>query len=232
MKELAARGIKIYSVIRENADHTEDLCNAPNITLVHCDMADYQQLPEMLPDAAIDVFYHFAWEGSAGALRANETTQLHNIRCSCDAVRASKALGCEKFIFVSSIMEYEITALMAEERTPPASSIYCSAKIAANYMCRAVSGALGIVYIPAVISNIYGPGERSPRLVNTSIRKLLKKEHTSFSSGEQLYDFVYITDAAKMFAEIGVNYSMVVALLVDIVVLCFYTKKMMDMEFN
>ena len=48
-----------------------------------------------------------------------------------------------------------------------------------------------------MISNIYGPGELSPRLVNTSIRKMLKGEHCAFSAGEQIYDFIYITDAAK-----------------------------------
>ena len=55
----------------------------------------------------------------------------------------------------------------------------------------------------AVISNIYGPGEVSARLINTSIRKLLKNEHCAFSPGEQLYDFIYITDAAKTFLSIG-----------------------------
>ena len=36
-----------------------------------------------------------------------------------------------------------------------------------------------------------------------SLRKLLNDEHCSFSAGNQLYDFIYITDAAKAFVAIG-----------------------------
>ena len=70
-------------------------------------------------------------------------------------------------------------------------------------MARTIAGSLGVDYIRAVISNIYGPGELSPRLVNTSIRKLLNGEHCAFSAGEQTYDFIYIDDAAKTFVAIG-----------------------------
>lgn len=62
---------------------------------------------------------------------------------------------------------------------------------------------MGIEYIRAVISNIFGPGEKSPRLVNTSLRKMINGDHCAFSAGEQIYDFIYITDAAKAFVAIG-----------------------------
>ena len=100
-------------------------------------------------------------------------------------------------------MEYETEVLMQTQLTPSINSLYCTAKIAADYMARAIAGSLGIDYIRAVISNIYGAGEKSPRLVNTSIRKLLNDERCAFSAGEQMYDFIYVTDAAKMFAALG-----------------------------
>ena len=89
-------------------------------------------------------------------------------------------------------MEYEIEAVMKTESTPGINTLYCSAKTAADYMAKTLAGSLGIDYIRAVISNIYGPGERSPRLINISIRKLLRGEHCAFSAGEQIYDFIYI----------------------------------------
>jgi nucleoside-diphosphate-sugar epimerase len=129
--------------------------------------------------------------------------QIKNIQYTCDAVRACYEMGCERFVFASSIMEYEISALMDTDTTPNINTLYCSAKLAADYMARAVAGNLGVEYIRAVISNIYGPGETSPRLINSSIRKMLKGEHCSFSEATQMYDFIYITDAAKAFCAIG-----------------------------
>ena len=100
-------------------------------------------------------------------------------------------------------MEYEIAAAMEAASAPGINTLYCTAKITADYMARALAGSLGIDYIRGMISNIYGPGETSPRLINTSLRKLLKGEHCSFSAGEQMYDFIYITDAAKVFVRLG-----------------------------
>ena len=53
------------------------------------------------------------------------------------------------------------------------------------------------------MSNVYGPGEYSPRLINTTIRKIIRGEHCAFSSGTQKYDFIYIDDAINAFIKIG-----------------------------
>lgn len=89
-------------------------------------------------------------------------------------------------------MEYEISKIMETDIIPGANTIYSTAKITADYMLRTKSYALGIDYIRAIISNIYGPGEDSPRLVNTSLKKMLGGEHCSFSDGTQMYDYIYI----------------------------------------
>ena len=53
----------------------------------------------------------------------------------------------------------------------------------------------GIEFIPVIITNIYGVGEKSARMIYTAISKLIHKEHCSFTAGYQTYDFIYITDA-------------------------------------
>ena len=160
-------------------------------------------MAELISDRDIDAFYHFAWTGSAGVLRGDPEVQLNNVRYTCDTIKACHELGCKRFVFASSIMEYEIESLMTTDITPNINTIYSSSKVAADYIGRALAGSLGIDYIRGVISNIYGVGEKSLRLVNTSLRKMLKGEHCAFSAGDQLYDFIYITDAAKAFVAIG-----------------------------
>ena len=43
-----------------------------------------------------------------------------------------------------------------------------------------------------MITNAYGVGERSPRMVNTTIQKCIRGEAPQFTAGTQNYDFVYI----------------------------------------
>lgn len=146
-------------------------------------------MSKYIEDRDIDALYHLAWVGSAGALRGDSDVQIRNIQYTCDTIKACLEINCKRFIFASSIMEYEIQATMETDAMPSINTLYSSAKVAADYMARTLSGSYGIDYIRAVISNIYGPGETSPRLVNTSLRKMLNNEHCAFSAGNQLYEF-------------------------------------------
>ena len=202
-RELAGRGVQVIAVVRHPEEVIRGIESVPGIRIVYADLSDFRHLAEVIPDRDIDALYHFAWVGSAGPLRGDADVQMRNVQYTCDTVKACAEMGCGRFVFASSIMEYEIEATMATDATPGINTLYCSAKVAADYMARTLAGSLGVDYIRAVISNIYGPGEMSPRLVNTSIRKMLRGEHCAFSAGEQMYDFIYITDAAKTFAAIG-----------------------------
>ena len=202
-RELAGRGVQVIAVVRHPEEVIRGIESVPGIRIVYADLSGFRHLAEVIPDRDIDALYHFAWVGSAGPLRGDADVQMRNVQYTCDTVKACAEMGCGRFVFASSIMEYEIEATMATDATPGINTLYCSAKVAADYMARTLAGSLEVDYIRAVISNIYGPGEMSPRLVNTSIRKMLRGEHCAFSAGEQMYDFIYITDAAKTFAAIG-----------------------------
>ena len=200
VKELVRQGISVCSVVHRYPDALGELVGS---LVVECELSNYNSITEIISDFKADVFYHLAWSGSAGPYRGEENIQIQNVKGTCDAVRLAAKAGCKKFIFASSVMEYEVDIAIKSMRIPGINSIYSTAKIAADYMARIISGTVGIDYISALISNVYGPGEISPRLINSSIRTLLRGKHLSLSAGLQLYDFIYITDAAKMFAAIG-----------------------------
>ena len=196
VKELQNQGIEVFSVVHEKTYIPVELEGSH---IVVCDMNSYDKLSALVKKGSPDVFYHFAWKGSSGVLRGNEKVQLANVQGTCNAVFAATEIGCKKFVFASSIMEYEVDTEIKSMRNPDINSIYSTAKIAADYMARILSYKSNLGYISALISNIYGPGEKSPRLINSSIRKLLNGEHLSFTSGNQLYDFIYITHMLKKF---------------------------------
>lgn len=202
-KELSERGIEIAAIVRDETELVGNIAELSGVHIVCCDMSRFRCLAEEAVCQGADVFYHFAWAGSAGPSRGDIDIQINNVRQTCDAIRACSDMGCGRFVFAASIMEYEVASFMASDATPPASSLYSSAKMAADYMSRAVAGSLGIDYLRAVISNVYGPGETSSRLINSSLRKMIAGECCSFSPGEQTYDFIYISDAAKAFVKLG-----------------------------
>ena len=207
-RALSENGISVIAVVRNEDDEIENIKDIHNLKIIYCDISNFKNLSKYIRDKDVDVLYHFAWVGSAGPLRGDIEVQLHNVQYTCDVVMACAEIGCKRFIFASSIMEYEIIAAMAKEEVPHINTLYSTAKLSADFFAKTIAGSLDVEYIQAVISNIYGPGETSPRLINTSLRKLLRGEHCAFSAGEQLYDFIYLDDAVKAFVAIadkGIN---------------------------
>ena len=196
VETLRSNGVEVYCV-----SHSEQMPKDEHT--IYCEMADYKELPDFFDNVSPDVFYHFAWQGTSGKARADEKIQLKNVECTCSAVRAAAQIGCKRFVFASSIMEYEVDSAIKAQRNPGISDIYSTAKLTADYMARIVAADQKVEYISSMISNIYGPGEKSVRLINSCIKKLLAGEHVSLSPCNQLYDFIYISDAANMFVAIG-----------------------------
>ncbi len=200
VKTLLAEEVEVYALVRDKQRASGELYETH---IIECDMDRYYDLPRIMKGINPDVMYHFAWNGTAGKRRGDERVQLHNVQGTCNAVRAAKAIGCKRFVFPSSIMQYEVDSEIKGMKNPAISAVYSTAKLTADYMARIIAADSHLEYISAMISNVYGPGECSPRFINSSIRKLLNGEHLSLTLGQQLYDFIYITDAARMFAVIG-----------------------------
>ena len=96
-----------------------------------------------------------------------------------------------------------MAAAYAPGNRPGLGYIYGGGKLIAHVMCMSVAADIGIDLIWPEITNAYGAGERSPRLVNTTIQKCLRGEPPQFTAGTQNYDFVYIDDVARAFRLIG-----------------------------
>ena len=176
------------------------------ITYKEFELSKIEELKDIVINDYYDTFYHFAWAGSAGSDRSNTKLQLQNVQWTIDALNFAKSIGCKRFVCAGSIIEYEtMRACYTDGNKPGLGYIYGSAKMAAHTMAMSIASNIGIDLIWAEITNAYGAGEISSRLINTTIKKIINKESPQFTSGTQNYDFVYIDDVARAFYLIGKN---------------------------
>lgn len=176
------------------------------ITYKEFELSKIEELKDIVINDYYDTFYHFAWAGSAGSDRGNATLQLQNVQWTIDALNFAKNIGCKRFVCAGSIIEYEtMRACYTDGNKPGLGYIYGSAKMSAHTVAMSIAANIGIDLIWAEITNAYGVGEISSRLINTTIRKIINKESPQFTSGTQNYDFVYIDDVARAFYLIGKN---------------------------
>lgn len=201
VRDLLAHDIPVCAVV--HGDHRDNLPENPGLMVVSCDLDKMAELPGLV-GGGYEVFYHFAWSGAAGPARGDTRLQLNNAQWTVDALRAAKEIGCTRFLCAGSIMEHETMAAAYEQGSHPGPAyIYGGGKLIAHVMSMSVAAQMGIDLVWPEITNAYGVGERSPRMVNTTIQKCIRGESPQFTAGTQNYDFVYIDDVARAFRLIG-----------------------------
>lgn len=202
VRELVSQGYEVIAIGRDLARMPEEWLKDNRI-----ECAEYSK--EALSKRTADIFFHFAWSGTAGDARADETVQLSNVKLACEAVKVAKAMGCKRFVHAGSLMSYEVVnSFSSENFIPGKNRVYSIGKLTAEYMSKTIAIAEKIEYVNVIISNVYGVGERSTRFINATVKKMLSNETIPLTIGTQPYDFIYVSDAVKaiiLVAEKGQN---------------------------
>ena len=202
VKYLVRQGVKVTALIHDG--HGDNLPDSDLVETCDFELENIKAVKEKLTVGDYDIFYHFAWNGSAGEARANTKLQLSNAQWTLEALELAHEVGCKRFVCAGSIMEHEtVAAAYTQGNKPGLGYIYGGGKLIAHVMCMSMAAKLGIELVWPEITNAYGVGEVSPRMVNTTIRKCIHGEAPQFTAGTQNYDFVYIDDVARAFYLIG-----------------------------
>lgn len=204
VKELLTHNVFVVALdVVDNPSNRLDLSNK-SLMYLKADVSDIDRIRQICKEHSVDTLYHFAWIGSAGPLREDYECQINNALTCVKLMEASKSAGVNRFVVAGTIMEFEaFEAIYAQENKPQPAYIYGIGKQLAHEICKPIANKCGIELVWAYITNTFGVGELSPRLINTTIRKCINKEPLQFTSGKQNYDFIYIDDVARAFYLIG-----------------------------
>lgn len=192
-KALLYRGVEVWAVVRDG--RKLDDIQSKNLHIVEADFAEYPCLAEEVESRGFDVCFHLAWNGTWGAPFRDYALQLENAKAACDMVEQAAKLGCRRFILTSTIVQLEAQRYMlSDEGMPRVSCIYGTMKNTAALLCRILAGQLGIGWNTAVLSSVYGVGDRSGMIENVLIKSFLAGERPKLATGENDYDCTYVGD--------------------------------------
>ncbi|MEG1595348.1 MAG: NAD(P)-dependent oxidoreductase [Lachnospiraceae bacterium] len=204
VRYLLGKKIEVFAILRPNSQRE---CNLPQDSLLHrieCNLGEYDQILQhhLIPPKKARVFFHLAWEGSKGREkvdnRNNMQLQSRNITYLMDAVELCHKLECPVFLGVGSQAEYGYSnGWMNEDTVLQPGNGYGMAKVCACSMSRVLCKSYQIKHIWARLFSIYGPYDETHSLVDLSIQKLRKGESLAYTTGEQLWNYLYSQDAGK-----------------------------------
>ena len=205
LDECINRNIKVFAICRADSPRLAMIPDNPLVQVVLSDLSGLLSIADKLPDSC-DAFYHLGWLGTAGIQRNDMELQIKNIRYTMDAIELAHRCGCISFIGAGSQAEYGRFEGNLTPDTPAfPENGYGMAKLCAGQMSRVKARQYGMKHIWPRILSVYGPGDSKQTMIMSTIYKLLKHEMPYLTKGEQLWDYLYVKDAARIMLSLAEN---------------------------
>lgn len=153
------------------------------------------QLLAWQPQACI----HLAWYAEPGKyLNSNEN--LVSLQGSLDLLQLLAQNGCGQFIGAGTCAEYEITSdhLQETDKTNP-QTLYAAAKLSFQMLGERIAEQTGMLFTWGRIFYLYGNQEDHRRIIPSAILSIQSGRPFSATPGEQIRDYLYVTDVANAF---------------------------------
>ena len=145
-----------------------------------------------------DVFFHLAWRGVNSGDRNSEENSLYNIQLTLDSVKLACSAGCTQWIGCGSQAEYGIkNYCISEFELCNPTTDYGKTK---QILCKNAEDLcikFGLNYTWARIFSVYGPGDHASTFISYLFDSMLQNNAPQVSSCSQLWDYLFIEDAAK-----------------------------------
>jgi nucleoside-diphosphate-sugar epimerase len=153
----------------------------------------------------IDVVIHAAWYAEPGAYY----TSFSNIDClrgSLNLAEGCVVAGVAKFVGIGSCAEYEISSdPINHDGVLKSCTMYDAAKIATFQLLEQIFNSKNISFAWCRLFYLYGEGEDKRRLVPYIRSQLSLGEFANLSSGYQVRDFINVTAAGSIIADVALS---------------------------
>ena len=174
----------------------------PGVRWHIADLLMEQQVGDLVASVQPTHLLHLAWYAAHGKF----WTSLENVRwlgATLGLLQTFARHGGRRFVGAGSCAEYEwdgIHGYLSEFKTPlrPA-TLYGACKLATAIAQEALCRECGVSCAWGRIFFLYGPHENPARFVPSVIVPLLRNEPARCSHGNQLRDFLYVSDVARAF---------------------------------
>lgn len=193
LQELIKNNVKVYAVVRPSS--CDKLIKSELIVPVMCELDNISDLSKKIKNQEIDTFYHFAWRGIRNDNRNNAKIQKLNYNNSIEAYKVANELKCKTFVGVGSQAEYGNNTSLTDETCPlNPTTEYGINKANTFYHLEQLAKSCNTNFIWSRIYSVYGPLDYENSLVSYLIRSLKNNEIPKVSKGDNLWNFIYVTD--------------------------------------
>lgn len=202
INECIQANISVIAFIRPNSSQINRIPKSNLITIIECNLDNLNIFD--VEEHKADVFYHIGWAFTDKINRNLNEKQIKNIQYTLDAVKLAKKLQCKRFVGTGSQAEFGIVSKKISSKTPinPLTP-YGIAKYAAGKISYIECKNNNIDHIWVRVFSVYGKNDNEGTLINTLISNCAANIPMKFTKCEQMWDYLFETDAGKALFAIG-----------------------------
>lgn len=202
LEELLVQGVQITALV------CDDPNRIPNAVRSRIEIIPYD--PENIFDAIslcgrdYDALYNLGWAGVAPEEKNDLTLHVNNIKCALDVVKFATEIECKRFIGIGTVAEYtRCDGLIAANQPPSPADVYGASKVAVHYMSEVLARQNSLNFNWVIVPSTFGERRNDANLITYTIKSLLKNHSPLYSSLEQMWDFLHVSDVAYALYLIG-----------------------------
>lgn len=167
-----------------------------DIKVHRCNLEDFGEVEKCLETISPEVVYHLgAVVNLARSFKVAHECMTTNVLGTLNMLHICDSMELESFLFTSTCDVYKSGEIpFRESGAIEPKSPYAISKAACEQMCMFIHENYGIPTVVLRLSTIYGPNQKSERVIPYTIISCLKKGNLSFTSGKQTRDFTYVDD--------------------------------------
>jgi len=203
LAELSRRNIRTLVLLRPESDRSRITQLAAENIFVFSRLDD-PGLAEKLWAQQPDVFIHCAWHGVGGQERNAEFQFAENVPLTLASANLAAACGCKQWVGLGSQAEYGNANRILDETAPTnPTTFYGRAKLAAGNEALALCAQKNLAGAWLRVFSTYGPGDHPHWMIPHVIREFLSGRAPQVTKCEQLWDYLFVADAARAIASVA-----------------------------
>jgi nucleoside-diphosphate-sugar epimerase len=161
--------------------------------LLHPEQGWLEELETRQPE----ICFHFAWYAEPGVFLTSPLN-LQYLAASLWLAEGLAKAGCKKLVMAGSFSEYDQElGYLSESSALKPNTPYGAAKVALYQALSLWAPRVGVEVVWPRIFSVYGPMEHEKRFVPAVIVAALRGVTTRLSPGEQLRDYMHVSDTAS-----------------------------------
>ena len=199
---LALPGAEVGVLLRDPRGAWRIQADLPRTEVLHASLDDADALEAAVGGFAPSHVAHLAWSGVLGKDR-NDPSQRANVGRSTRLLEVAAQAGARHFIGLGSQAEYGPCQAKIDEATPTApTTLYGEAKLSTCRTSAELCERFGMRFAWLRLFSSYGPQDSPEWMIPYLTLKLLHRERPAVTAAEQLWDYIYVDDAAAAIAAV------------------------------